>query len=99
MELLLTATVPPATSTATSASSAVAGGRIAGFIRRHPLSAFVAWFFTVGQAIAFVPALFTVDIRTEYFIMAATAIGLLLPALVITRVADEIGRASCRERG
>src|SRR5262245_14016328 len=57
-------------------------------IRRHPLSAFIAWFFTVGQAIAFVPALFTVDIRTEYFIMAATAIGLLLPALVITRVAD-----------
>jgi uncharacterized protein len=82
----LTTAVPPTTTT--EGSSAPSRDRIASFIRRHPLSSFIAWFFTIGQAIAFVPALFTVGIRTEYFIMAATAIGLLLPALVITRVAD-----------
>lgn len=82
----MTTTASPTTTPA--ASSVMSVGRVAGFIRRHPLGSFIAWFFTVGQAIAFVPALFTVDIRAEYFIMAATAIGLLLPALVITRVAD-----------
>ena len=60
---------------------------LAGFIGRHPLTAFFAWFFTVGQAFAFTPVVFDTGVP-QVFIIGSTLVGLLLPALVITRIAD-----------
>ena len=57
-----------------------------GWIRRHPLLAFFAWFFTVGQAFAFTPVLFDPPVPDQVFIIGSTLVGLLLPALVITRL-------------
>jgi membrane protease YdiL (CAAX protease family) len=59
-----------------------------GWIRRHPLLAFFAWFFTVGQAFAFTPLVIDTPVPSQVFIIGSTLIGLLLPALVITRIAD-----------
>lgn len=58
-----------------------------GIIRRHPISALLVWFFTVGQAFAFTPLLVG-DAwgPPELFIWASTLVGLLLPALVVTRI-------------
>jgi uncharacterized protein len=59
------------------------------FIARHPLSAFFTWFFTVGQAIAFIPVLVDdLPVPPQVFIVASTLVGLLLPAAVITRIVD-----------
>lgn len=58
-------------------------------VRRHPLGALFAWFFTVGQALGFIPRI--ADLPTEPFIIAATFIGLLLPAVVVTRITDGPG--------
>lgn len=55
-------------------------------VHRHPLGAFLVWFFTVGQAIVFVPVV--TDLPTEPFIIISTFVGLLLPAAVITRIVD-----------
>jgi membrane protease YdiL (CAAX protease family) len=60
---------------------------------RRPLTAFFAWFFTVGQAFAFAPlvVLWTTGVELPYsqvFILGSTLVGLLLPAVVITRVVD-----------
>jgi membrane protease YdiL (CAAX protease family) len=56
------------------------------------VGAFLTWAFTVGQAIAFLPvalrALYDVDMATHLFVVLANLIGLLLPALVITRIVD-----------
>jgi uncharacterized protein len=69
---------------------------LVGFIRRYPLGAFLLWFFTVGQVFAFVPVVgvatgrevFAQPVVAQSFICASTLLGLLLPALVITRVVD-----------
>ena len=65
---------------------------VAGFVRAHPLGAFLAWFFTVGQALAFVPVIgrevYGVDVPGQPFVVASTLVGLLLPALVITGIVD-----------
>jgi hypothetical protein len=57
-------------------------------VARHPLAAFFGWFFTIGQAFAFTPVIarevFGLDVMVQPFIVAATLVGLLLPALVIT---------------
>jgi membrane protease YdiL (CAAX protease family) len=61
------------------------------FIRRYPLISFFAWFFTVGQAFAFTPLIADsrgVDVPVQPFIVASTIFGLLLPALVITRIVE-----------
>jgi membrane protease YdiL (CAAX protease family) len=61
------------------------------FIRRRPVTAFLLWFFTLGQVIAFVPAIRAaqgVAVATEPFTIASTLVGLLLPALVISWVID-----------
>jgi uncharacterized protein len=66
-------------------------GPVVGFIRRHPLRAFLLWFFTVGQALAFTPVLVNAsggDLPVQAFVVASTLIGLLLPTLVITRLVD-----------
>lgn len=60
----------------------------AGAIRRYPVLAFLAWFFTVGQAFAFAPLYLDTSVPDQWFIIGSTIIGLLLPALVITRIAD-----------
>ena len=74
------------------------GRRLAGIIRRHPVASFLAWSFPVGQAIAFQPVLghawYDVDLPTAPFVVAANLLGLLLPAVVITRVVE--GRAGVR---
>lgn len=65
--------------------------QLVGTVRRRPLTCFILWFFTVGQAIAFVPVLLTASGRTtqaEPFIIAATWLGLVLPVLVIERIAE-----------
>ncbi len=59
-----------------------------GWIGRHPLLAFFAWFFTVGQAFAFAPLLLDTGIPRQFFIIGSTLVGLLLPSLVITRWVD-----------
>jgi membrane protease YdiL (CAAX protease family) len=48
---------------------------------------FLGWFFTVGQAFAFAP-LFVERVPAQWFILGSTLFGLLLPAVVITRVVD-----------
>jgi uncharacterized protein len=60
---------------------------VVAFVRRRPLAAFFLWFFTIGQAFAFVPVLVDVP-APQLFINLSTVIGLLLPALVITRIVD-----------
>jgi uncharacterized protein len=64
---------------------------LTGFVRRRPITAFLVWFFTVGQAIAFVPVVAEANgiaLMAQPFIVASTLVGLLLPALVITRIVD-----------
>ena len=67
---------------------------IAAAVRRHPVSVFLVWFFTVGQAVAFAPLIARwttgVDLPTEPFLLAATAVGLVLPTLVITWITDGV---------
>src|SRR5689334_13400686 len=70
-----------------------AAGPVVAFVRRRPLTAFLLWFFTVGQALAFVPVVVDVPVP-QVFIDLSTVVGLLLPALVITRVVD--GRSALR---
>jgi uncharacterized protein len=62
-------------------------GPVVAFVRRRPLTAFFLWFFTVGQAFAFVP-LVVDGPYPQVFIDLSTVVGLLLPALVITRIVD-----------
>jgi membrane protease YdiL (CAAX protease family) len=66
--------------------------RLAALVRRFPLTAFLVWFFTVGQAIAFIPLIaqvvYDVELQTAPFLITAAFIGLLLPAVVVTWVAD-----------
>lgn len=73
-------------------SRAPLGLTVAAFVRRHPVAVFLAWFFTVGQAIAFVPLiarqLFGRELADAPFLMTATVIGLLLPTIAITRITD-----------
>lgn len=82
------------------AVNAIAGSRggVIRVVRRHPVAAFLAWSFTVGQAIAFLPVVLTgvygVHVAAQPFVVAANVVGLLLPALVITRIVD--GREGVR---
>jgi uncharacterized protein len=64
---------------------------VARFVRRRPLTAFLMWFFTVGQALVFAPIIargYGVELPAQVFVVASTLVGLLLPAVVITRVVD-----------
>ncbi|HWR84351.1 MAG TPA: CPBP family glutamic-type intramembrane protease [Rhodoglobus sp.] len=81
----------------TTALAEAPGRSPTGFVHRHPLLVFFAWFFTVGQAIAFTPLVLAangVDVPVHLFIIASTLVGLVLPALVITRIVD--GRVGLR---
>ncbi|MBB3084774.1 CPBP family intramembrane glutamic endopeptidase [Geodermatophilus sabuli] len=71
---------------------------LAGFVRRRPLTAFLVWFSTVGQALVFAPIVargYGVDLPAQVFVVASTLTGLLLPAVVITRIVD--GAAGVRQ--
>ncbi len=71
--------------------SAPAHGGVVGFIRRRPLTSYLVWFFTVGQAFAFAPLVARangIEVHAQLFIIASTLFGLLLPAVVITRLVD-----------
>ncbi|WP_122263769.1 CPBP family intramembrane glutamic endopeptidase [Ornithinimicrobium cerasi] len=67
-------------------------------VRRFPLTAFFVWFFTVGQAIVFVPLLartvYGVMLPSSPFLVAGAFVGLLLPAVGVTWITD--GRAGAR---
>lgn len=67
---------------------------VAAAIRRRPITAFLVWFFTVGQAIAFVPIVarhrYGTELPTEPFIIGATLVGLMLPTVGITWLTDGI---------
>ena len=57
------------------------------WIAGHPVAALLLWFFTVGQAIAFVPTVassYGSRLPEQPFTTASTWVGLLLPALAIT---------------
>ena len=62
-------------------------GPAAAWINRHPIGAFLLWFAVVGQAFAFVPLILP-DAPSQPFVIGSTLVGMLLPALVITRIAD-----------
>jgi hypothetical protein len=61
---------------------------ITGLARRHPLGAFFAWFFPVGQIIAFIPVVADAPLPQHVYIVGSTLIGLLLPTVVITWIVD-----------
>ena len=61
------------------------------FIARHPVVAFFLWFYTVGQALVFAPVIANANGRAwpmQWFVIASTLVGLLLPALLITWLVD-----------
>lgn len=85
-----TATVPAVGGPPTPSAPA-RQGPLARFVRRWPVLAFLAWFFTVGQALAFVPVILDAhgqDVPRQPFIVLSTLVGLMLPAIVITRIVD-----------
>jgi CAAX protease family protein len=70
---------------------ATAPGRrsgVAGWIARHPVTSFLLWLFTVGQALAFTPLLIDVPVPDQVFIVATSVVGLFLPAVAITWISD-----------
>jgi hypothetical protein len=73
--------------TVMSAIAPATAGPVTSFVRRRPLMSFLLWFFTVGQVFAFVPLLVDVP-YPQVFIDLSTVVGLLLPALAITRIVD-----------
>lgn len=76
---------------ATESITSTPGGPLVRFVRRHPLAAFLLWFFTIGQALAFTPVVANAsgaDLPVQPFVVASTLVGLLLPSLVITRIVD-----------
>lgn len=80
------------TMTATPAATRADG--VVAFIRRRPLTSFFLWLFTVGQAFAFAP-FFVLGTYWQVFVIGSTLVGMLLPAVVITRIVD--GPVAARE--
>ena len=68
---------------------AESGTGVTRWIGRHPIGAFLIWFAVVGQGFA-VASLFAtqIGIDSQVFILGSTLIGMFLPAMVITRIAD-----------
>ena len=65
--------------------------RLGTFVRHHPLITFLVVFNTFGQALAFAPVIarsaYGIGLDTDLILIVPTLLFLLLPALVITRVA------------
>src|SRR6266536_1797990 len=76
-------------------------GKVANWVREHPISSFLIWFFVVGWPIAFGPgaakSALGVELPLEPFIIAATWLGLLAPAVAVTWMVD--GVEGVRELG
>ncbi len=72
------------------------GGTLAARVRRHPVGAYLAWFFTVVWTISFIPTIVARDMlqldvpawALQLFINAASLFGIFLPAVLITRLVD-----------
>lgn len=66
--------------------------RVVRFVRRYPVAVFLGWFFTVGQAVAFTPLIgrqvFGTELPSAPFLMVATAVGLMLPTILITWIVE-----------
>jgi membrane protease YdiL (CAAX protease family) len=57
------------------------------WVTGHPVAALIVWFFTVGQALAFIPVVASSageGLPVQPFTIASTWLGLLLPAVTIT---------------
>jgi membrane protease YdiL (CAAX protease family) len=78
------------------------GGTVVAWVHRHPVAAYLAWYFAAVWAITLIP---TVAARTvlhqelpgwalQLCINASTFLGIFLPAVIITRLVD--GRAGVR---
>lgn len=76
---------------ATRGGNISSGQRVARFVRRHPIITFLAVFNTLGQALAFAPVIarsvYGVELDRELILIVAALLFLLLPALVLTRIA------------
>lgn len=75
----------------TSAVDPAGGGAVVRFIRRRPLVSFFLWAYTVGQVLPW--SVTAAGLADRAWLMSgsvvvSTFVGLLLPALVITRIAD-----------
>jgi membrane protease YdiL (CAAX protease family) len=79
---MFTTTSVPTSTPGTTRSGA------AGWVARHPLAAFLAWLFTVGQTIAFVPVVVDVPVPPQVFVVATSIFGIFLPALAATWIVD-----------
>ena len=72
------------------------GGPLTQWVRRHPIGAYLTWYFTVCWVISFIPTVVARDMLhldvpawvLQLFINAATLLGIFLPAVVITRLVD-----------
>jgi len=68
------------------------GRGVVGWVRRHPVGTFLIWTYAVGQPLALTPVVaekvYGIALPTEPFLIAATAVALLLPVLVITWIVD-----------
>lgn len=75
----------------TTVPKANLGRGVRRFIRRHPYLSFLVIFNTVGQAAAFVPVIastvYGVEVGIDLWLIVPTVLFLLLPALLITRIA------------
>lgn len=72
------------------------GGAAVRFVRRHPLVSFLLWAYTVGQVLPWSVMLTGLTDRNwlvQGSVLVSTLIGLLLPALIITRINRWTGRA------
>ncbi len=70
-------------------------GTLARWVRRHPVGAYLVWFYTVVWAISFIPIVAGGALRldvpawaNQLFINASTLLGIFLPAVLITRLVD-----------
>jgi membrane protease YdiL (CAAX protease family) len=71
------------------------GGTLAAWARRHPVGAYLAWFYAVVWAISFIPIVarhaLHLDVPAwalQLFINAASLLGICLPAVLVTRLVD-----------
>ena len=75
----------------TTTAAARPGRGVRRFVQRHPYLSFLLIFNTVGQAAAFVPVIadrvYGVQVGVDLWLIVPTLLFLLLPALVITRIA------------
>ncbi|MEX5237881.1 CPBP family intramembrane glutamic endopeptidase [Kocuria arenosa] len=67
------------------------GGALVRFIRRRPLVSFLLWAYTLGQVLPWLVVLTGLADRDRWMqgsVLVSTLIGLLMPALLITRTTD-----------